>query len=345
MATSVLFRNDEITSLLRRQAVEPPGEAADGACAVRSSCDVSFVLFLEPRDDGDARPGIGFLEQITDAAIKQFSPSPVLAHAELLLPPIPDSKDGRTHFATYYGHRANWQNRTSQAKEEGVAFYLVENGSRWRALPVFGPNAVEALRASAEANVDSPYSLGMYPTSAWGLRSLAWLWGDKAKHKGHCATLTSRVLKQAGLGASLEQSSAWYSPGTLYTALYGSVGAPLEASERSGLTSVSPDECTRTIDTLLLKPLSYQTVRALGDASCIDAVRALTLKVCATAEQQDPAASRVAQKQLASALLRWVLLREDGPSASATVGEALGSGTVECIVDGECEHAGEEASA
>ena len=46
----------------------------------------------------------------------------------------------------------------------------------------------------------------------------------------------ARVLKAAGLGAALEHTSAWYSPGTLYSAIYGSVGAPLEASERSGLT-------------------------------------------------------------------------------------------------------------
>ena len=329
-SASVRFRNEEITALLRKQGAEPGGASAEGASAIRSSCDVSFVLFLEPRDEPDPRSGV--LERLTDAAIKHFSPSPVLAHCELVLPPIPDSDGGRTHFATYFGHRADWQNRSEKGKQDGIAFYLVDNGSRWRALPVFGPDATTAMRDAAEANVDAPYALRMYPTSAWGMRKLAWLWGDKPKHAGHCATLTTRVLKEAGVGGTLEKPSAWYSPGTLYTALYGSVGAPLEASERSGLTSVSPAECTQTIDTLLRAPLSYATVRQIGDAACIDAVRALTLKVCATAEQQDEPSSRVAQKQLASALLRWVLLRADeAESADIDIGddEAVGAEPVD----------------
>lgn len=306
----VLFRNDEITALLRRQAAEwPESDATSGASGVRSSCDVAFALFLEPRDEPSANAGM--LERLTDAAIKHFSPSPVLAHCELVLPPIPDSDSGRTHFATYVGHTAGWQNRQAEQKEDGISFYLIENGSRWRALPVFGTNAVAAVREAAEANVDAPYSLGMYPTSAWGLRRLAWLWGDKPKHMGHCATLTSRVLKAAGLGAALEHSSAWYSPGTLYSALLGAVGAPLEASERHGLTSVNATECKQTIDTLLLQPLSYSTVRTLGDSACIDAVRALTLRVCATAESGSDTEMREAQKELANAVLRWALLRED----------------------------------
>lgn len=306
----VQFRNDEITALLRQKAAGPDVGEVEGASAVRSSCDVSYVLFLEPRDEPGAR--VSVLERLTDVAIKRFSPTPVLAHAELLLPPIPNSGGGRTHFATYLGHRAGWQNRHAEQKEDGIGFYLIANGSRWRALPVFGPNAVDSVRDAAETSVDAPYSLGMYPTSVWGLRKLAWMWGDKPKHMGHCATITSRVLKSAGLGAALEHSSAWYSPGTLYTALYSSVGAPLEANERSGLTSVQPDECMQTMDALLRKELSYATVRNLGDAACIDAVRALTLRVCATAEAGDEPESRQAQKRLASALLRWVLLRDDG---------------------------------
>ena len=305
----VKFRNDEITALLRQQPSKPASDATEGAAAVRSSCDVSYVLFLEPRKEHDPRTGV--LERLTDAAIKQFSPSPVLAHVELLLPPIPDSDGGRTNFATYLGHTAGWQNRGQAQAEDGIAFYLIDNGSRWRALPVFGANAVTAVREAAESNVGSAYSLVMYPTSAWGLRRLAWLWGDKPQHMGHCATLASRVLKAAGLGVSLEHASAWYSPGTLYTELYNSVGAPLEASERDGLTTVSPDECTRTIDTLLKHQLSYATVRELGDAACIDAVRALTLRVCATAEAGDEAEARQAQKRLANVLLRWVLLRDE----------------------------------
>ena len=53
-------------------------------------------------------------------------------------------------------------------------------------------------------------------------------------------------------------------------------------------------------------------MRELGDAACIDAVRALTLRVCATAEAGCEEEARQAQKRLANALLRWVLLRDDG---------------------------------
>ena len=312
---AVQFRNDEITALLRRQAAEPTppdAPAHEGSAAVRSTCDVAYALFLEPREESDTRASV--FEWLTEAVIKRFSPAPVMAHTELLLPPIPDSGGGLTHFATYVGRGgADWQNRHAD-KEDGIAFYLIANGARWRAVPVFGANAVEAVRVAAQANVGAPYSLGMYPTSAWPMRGMAWMWGDKPMHKGHCATLTARVLKAAGVGSALELPSAWYSPSSLYTALHETVGAPLEASERSGLTSVEPDECARTIDALLStqEGLSYSTVRTLGDAACIDAVRALTLQVCAAAESRDEAVSRAAQKRLASALLRWVLLRDDG---------------------------------
>ncbi len=318
----------------------PPDEtgAREGSTAVRSTCDVAYALFLEPPADGATSQSQGTLEWLADVAIKRFSPSPVMAHAELLLPPIPDSGGGLTHFATYVGRGgANWQNRFED-KAEGIEFYLIANGARWRAVPVFGSNAVDAVRTAAQENVGAPYSLGMYPTSAWPMRGLAWLWGDKAMHMGHCATLTARVLKAAGLGASLDRPSAWYSPGTLYTALHESVGAPLEAGERNGLTSVAPDECARTVHALLQTELSYATVRQLGDAACIDAVRALTLQVCAAAEAGDPEASRAAQMRLARGLLRWTLLREDptateGASPSSPVESGVVGDEVVAVVD------------
>ena len=52
-------------------------------------------------------------------------------------------------------------------------------------------------------------------------------------------------------------------------------------------------------------------MRELGDARCVEAVRALTLRVCNTAT--DATAARLVQKQLAQALLRWSLLRRTPP--------------------------------
>ena len=313
----VMLRSNEITELLRRSAAEARVELeAEGSAAVRSSCDVVYVLFLEPREGGEPT-SLSVFEWLTDAAIKRFSPKPTMSHCELALPPIPDSAGGCVHFATYVGQHAGWQNVSS--KDEGIEFYLVRNGSRWRALPVFGPDAVNAVRSACEANVDAPYSLAQYPTSTWLMRGMAWMWGDQPKQSGHCATITARVLKAAGVGG-LTHPSAWYSPGSLYHALHAGVGEPLEASERAGWRSVTPEACAEAINTLLLKRMSYNTVRALGDAACIDAIRTLTLQVCAASEQHDAAESCRAQRRLAKALLRWMILREDtaAPVAPST---------------------------
>ena len=130
---------------------------------------------------------------------------------------------------------------------------------------------------------------------------------------GHCATITTRVLKEAGAGYALPHASAWYCPSSLYNALNTSLGDRLDAEERASLGSVEPEVCQATIETLLRGPLSYKAVRDLGDAKCVDAIRALTLRVCAAADTaaETTTASRVAQKELAGALLRWVLLRAD----------------------------------
>ena len=302
------FRSDEITALLRTQDAHQAGDVTEGSAAFRQSCDVSYVLFLEPREEPD--PAWTAIEWIADAVIKRFSPPPTLSHCELIAPPIPSSNGGRVHFATYLGRGgADWQNQNN--KEEGISFYLIENGSRWRALPVFGPNAAEQVREAAQANLHSPYSIGMYLTSARGIRSFARFLGDEPKHMGHCATITARVLKEANLAVGLDHHSAWYCPSSLYSELSKSVGQALSAAEKTSMGSVTPEECERTIDTLLRAPMSYATVREIGDSACIDAVRALTMRVCSAGASADATTSRIAQKQLASALLRWVLLRAD----------------------------------
>lgn len=319
-ARTPVFRNDEITALLRAK-VSQGDEELDGSAALKTSCDVSYAIFLEPRDDAD--PNWSTMEWLADEAIRRFSPSPTLAHCELITPPIPNSAGGRVHFATYMGRGgADWQNMRS--KDDGISFYLIDNGSRWRALPIFGPNAAQAVREAAQTNIHAPYSVGMYVTSAKPMRTFANLWSDEPGHMGHCATIAARVLKQAGMGAGLHHCSAWYSPSSLYNDLSASVGSQLADNERQTLSSVTPAKCAATIDTLLHAPMSYATVRDLGDTACIDAVRALTLKVCATAEQGDQVAARIAQKQLGTALLRWVLLREDEMETAAASAAAVG---------------------
>ena len=327
----VNLRSDEITALLRSHptssddGTEVAGSASDTASSetdvavpanpdpysLRPTCDVGYVMFLEPPDEDD--PRWSNIEWAADRAIRMFSPTPTMAHVELIVPPIPDSGGGKTHFATYLGAAgANWQNQNDM-RPEGVSFYLIENGARWRCVPVFAPAVADSLRTACDANLHSPYSIGMYPTSARPMRRFAWMWADQPKHMGHCATITTRVLKEAGAGYALPNPSAWYCPSSLYTALSGSLSSRLDDNERANLNTIEPEVCQQTIESLLRGPLSYQAVRNLGDAKCVDAIRALTMRVVAASDLQktDPTAARAAQKELASAVLRWVLLRAD----------------------------------
>jgi hypothetical protein len=301
------LKSDEITALLRQQ--QGALVETDGAGKGPSNCDVVYALFLEPHSkDG---PPSSRVEATIERVIEAFTPTPSLVHVELLVPPIPDSGGRRVHFATYLSppYRAEWQGGDV---DESVDYYLVTNGARWRALPVFLPHAVDAVRAAADANVDAQYSLPRYATSAKPFRRLAWLLPDADRAPGHCATLTARVLRRSGATDAVPRCAAWYSPGSLYTTLVAHAGTRLTGADRQQMGSVAPDECTETLNTLLKGPLSYQTVRSVGDVRAIDAVRSLTLRVCNAAAAEDEVASRIAQKDLAQALLRWALLRDDG---------------------------------
>ena len=179
---NVNLRNDEITALLRTHEPEPGDEGAtEGSAALNKGCDVSYVLFLEPREEPD--PTWTALEWVADAVIKRFSPPPTISHCELVAPPIPSSSGGRVHFATYLSRAgADWQNK-DEGKDEGISFYLIDNGSRWRALPVFGPDAAAQVRAAAQNNLHSPYSISMYLTSARGAN------GSLEPHPNHTQPL------------------------------------------------------------------------------------------------------------------------------------------------------------
>ena len=309
------LRSDLIKAALRSSSTEVERrelELESGGIDTAQSCDIGYVLFLEEAEEAD--PSWNTAEWFADTLIRTFSPAPSnIVHCELVVPPIPDSDMGRVHFATYLGSEgADWQSR-GPLRASGVHWYLVENGARWRALPVFGTNCANALRQAAERNVDAPYSVAMYATSARPLRSLAWLWGESAGHKGHCATLTSRILKEASVDTTLTQSSAWYAPSSLFSALLQSMSTrqAVDSEVQSSLTTTDSEACDAAVDTLLHAPLSYQTVRELGDARCIDAVRELTRRVVACSESGRVEDGRTEQKELATALLRWVLLRAD----------------------------------
>jgi len=306
----VTLQSKELKNLLRNQQLPKQQEHCNSNNIVDSSlkptCDVGFVLFLEPTEKDD--PNWTNMEYIADRVIRTFSPRPTMSHVELVVPPIPDSGGGRVHFATYLGAEgADWQNRLDR-RSEGIDFYLISNGSRWRCIPVFAPNVAESLRNACDSNIHSPYSLSMYPTSARPLRHFAWIWSDTPKHMGHCATITSRVLKQAGAGYALSRPSPWYCPSSLYSELKNSLPKRLDERERASLDTTDLESCLEAIELLVRGQLSVEVVRNLGDSRCIDAIRVLTMRVVETSTTEN---HRIAQKELASAVLRWVLLRSD----------------------------------
>lgn len=297
------LQSAEIAAVLRQQRAE--GSELETAS---THCDVVYALFLEPHDSSENESALS-VEAMTEYVIRTFSPKPTLIHCELLVPPIPSSGGGKTSFATYIGRRADWQNKRGAGGDDGIGYYLVENGSRWRAVPVFAHDVARAARASGDANIGAPYSIGRYVTSARPLRRFAWMLGDKAGDPGHCATLAARVLKGSGASHVLPKASAWYCPSTLYNALSADLPSRLSASEHERMAFTNQSDCAATVEALTVKPLSVDTVRQLGDAKCIDAVRALTLRACDSAG--DATAERLVQKQLAQVLLRWTLLREE----------------------------------
>ena len=326
-STSATHTNDRVT---RGDGLAASNDAADPAIAssetpnvslcdryvMAGGCDVAYVLFLEPMDENDARTS-GAMDRFITSAIRAFTPDPTLVHCEVLLPPIPNSSGRRTHFATYMGQEAAWQSR-DPATDDGIAFYLIDNATKWRAVPIFGSNAVESLRLACQSNVNAPYSMSRYLTSVPPLRGMARMLSDQPGSTGHCATIVARVLSQAHVGASLQHASAWYSPGTLYQELWNCLGdtqclpamstKPIQSALLTK-TKMSP------VEALLDVPVSFEHVRALGESVCTQAIEELTRRVVqarvANGGHGRDEASRVAQKDLARGLLRWTLLRGD----------------------------------
>ena len=63
------------------------------------------------------------------------------------------------------------------------------------------------------------------------------------------------------------------------------------------------------IEALLRSAETQETIAAVGDEGCARSVRALTLRVCSELQGGDAVSNTMAQRQLATALLRWTILR------------------------------------
>ena len=234
-----------------------------------------------------------------------------MAHCELLMPPVPADESLRTNFATYFGRQSAWQTD----KMDGYNYYLVENAGRWRAVPIFNANAGAKLRNEADMELGVEYSLSRYLSAVPPGRWLAKFVSDTRRSPAHCATLTARVLRNSAVYTPVH-TSAWYGPSTLYHEI---AHAATWKSERMGAASWEgmPLTTAKHVESLLRGVMTPATVHEVGDSGCLEAVRALTMRACNALVQSDDVSQRLTQQQLATALLRWVVLRDLEPAAPA----------------------------
>lgn len=318
------FQNREIEVLIhntQKEEYDPEDVSMQIPRALNEEgCDVAFALFMEPLEKPD--PRWSWAAYLIDLAIRTGQPSPTMIHCELLVPPVPTDEGDRTQFATYYGHKSGWQSDHI----DGLGYYLIEHAHNWRAIPIFASNAAERLREEANKEVGVPYSLARYATSAFPLRALCNMVPVGRRKPAHCATLLSRVLKNALPESAPRHHAAYYGPATLYAELQdraGEYGAALASGEPA--VSMLPRHTEQAIETLLRKPMTHETVAALGDNDCMEAVRALTLRVTDAIVAGDVTSQRITQKQLATAVLRWVILRQELPNTKGLSEPRVGS--------------------
>lgn len=267
--------------------------------------DASFLRSSTPRPDDDdeyvfllgveggpPRSDWTFGERILDVLVKNFQPAPTLTHIELFVPP--EGKSDETNFATYLGREAGWG-----SSEPDTTFYVSGRNS-WRAFPVRASQLGPRARRACENERGAPYSLGRYLTSTLPLRLFAPLLSSSAKAPGHCATLSARVLKAAGV--ALPRTAAWYSPSTLWLELSrpSRVELMFAADSPRVNATVETEAALAAVETLLRG--SDAAVRALTDRQCRTAVAALQQRLLA---EEDDVVRVVHERQLARGLLRW----------------------------------------
>lgn len=289
----------QIEHLLKARAGAPPLEDQNRR---GPSCDVVFALFLEPAAVPD--PRLSTFERVIDTAVRTCQPAPALQHCELLVPPVPSEEGLRTQFATYIGRTSGWQTD----KADSASYYLAENAGRWRAVPVFQDDAARMLREECDSELGVSYSLFRYATAVPPFRWLSSLVADSRRSPAHCATLAARVLGNSSVYKPIHTSS-WYGPTTLFHELQHQAswqGSRIGAAEWTGMdgdTAVSVEQLVRGV-------MDPETVHGIGDAKCLKAVEALTMRACNALLKGDASSQRTTQQQLASALLRWTILRD-----------------------------------
>ncbi len=261
------------------------------------SGDVVFALFLEPHEPPPGSGPPSLLDRIVSFVVENLQPSPVMTHVELVVPCRLNSSVP-VSFATYIGSVSDWQS----SRKNNEFYYLTNNANQWRAVPVFGKAAARLVREACDDSVGIKYSLLRYATASKMLRGLAGMMADKTRSPGHCATLTARILRRA-IGDRLKHPSAWYGPATLFAEL----SEDLQQKQVAPETTLMSPETASAVDSVLRH--SSEDLFSLSDESWMSAIRALTLKTASAETYGDSAMQKLTQKQLATALLRWSVIR------------------------------------
>lgn len=267
---------------------------------------VVYLLALEGSSTPD--PSWSFSEKALDSIVQFCQPTPAITHVELFVPKNSAYED--PNFSTYLGCRAGWGRSFGGQR----SFYLGRNASLWRAVPVACVDASDRVRAEAVAHEGTPYSLPRYVAAVPPFRALAGMLPEGVGAPAHCATLAARVLQRALPEVAPKHASPWYGPSTLFLELESksAMAATRRYVETSAFLSsdVAGASCSAYEETRALHSIlggSDEEVAALTDAQAKRAVALLTER--ASRPDLDPTARRIAQRQLATALLRGSIVR------------------------------------
>ena len=299
---------------------------------------VVYLLFVDP---DDPNPDWSFFEKALDSLVQALQPLPASTHVELFVPPEDETQD--VHFATYMGKSAGWGSAFGGAKD----FYLGNNLTKWRAVPVFAMDAARRLRMEINSapHVNTPYApvtrAFNYIFSTPPLRAFAGWIGDKPGCPAHCASLTARCLQASLPETEMAHSSNWYGPATLFLEFTKPWRVRSYAAQRAELEFVRPaleqESIEEAVSVLLFGADS--AVGMLSTHQCEQAIDFLTGRCLeATATGNEHVAHR-AQCQLGLALVRWSVLQRGVQSPAAVATE-----TTKTTTDGHSSDDGSDDS-
>lgn len=260
---------------------------------------VVFLMCLEPGPADASTPPI---EAMLNTVVEALQPSPGILHVELAFPDT-GSIDG---FATYIGATANFTKHFGGQR----SFYFGAHASRWRAIPIVARNAAARLRDECSKHVGTTYSLARYACSVPPLRALAAALPDRVQSSAHCATLSARLLHRALPDVGLAHSSAWYGPASLFLevdSLERRRDAAIQLSASAQHVFAAGEEDATDAALRALVGGDDDDVCGLEAGSVASALRALAVRAVDT--DLDDVARRIAQKQLATGLLRCAVNR------------------------------------